>query len=463
MRKILLPLLVAIMIIPCVFMLTACSGMGLTAVETINGRDGKNGDTPFIGTNGNWWIGNEDTGVQAIGINGSNGLTPYIGQNWNWWIGTTDTGKCAIGKDGQIPHIFNGNWWVGETDTGFPAIGQNGQNGLNGITPRIGANGTWWLGELDTGWTALGEAGHTPYIIDGYWWVNGHTTNIRAVGTDGLTPFIRDGNWWIGSYDTGVSADVNVLLTQYTALLDYLAEMNRTIEYLQSLFTPAPASFAVDSWQTIANVASCGLAQNFYNVGDEKTFMLQDGEIITVVILGFNHDDLSNGYGKAGISLGMKGLLNESWVMNPTNTNVGGWANCTLRTNIMPTLFDRLPLALQSIIKTVDKRYIVGGASTNTAIVADKLWLPSLVEINGTSDAGYVDEGTQYAYWALHTTNAERMKTNPNRDLGHSGWRLRSASVSLAQNFAVVLPNGNFQMGGNASTDVIGISFGFCI
>ena len=30
-----------------------------------NGTDGKDGLSPFIGENGNWWIGENDTGVKA--------------------------------------------------------------------------------------------------------------------------------------------------------------------------------------------------------------------------------------------------------------------------------------------------------------------------------------------------------------------------------------------------------------
>ena len=39
-----------------------------------NGRDGKDGKTPFIGENGNWWIGETDTGVKAAGIDGTDGV-----------------------------------------------------------------------------------------------------------------------------------------------------------------------------------------------------------------------------------------------------------------------------------------------------------------------------------------------------------------------------------------------------
>ena len=39
-----------------------------------NGSDGVDGNTPFIGENGNWWIGETDTGVKAAGIDGADGV-----------------------------------------------------------------------------------------------------------------------------------------------------------------------------------------------------------------------------------------------------------------------------------------------------------------------------------------------------------------------------------------------------
>ena len=56
---------------------------------------GKDGITPHIGDNGNWWIGDKDTGIAATGA------TPYVGENGNWWIGDKDTGIAAAGKDGN--------------------------------------------------------------------------------------------------------------------------------------------------------------------------------------------------------------------------------------------------------------------------------------------------------------------------------------------------------------------------
>ena len=53
---------------------------------------------PFIGSNGNWWIDNRDTGIPA------SGKSPIVGENGNWWIFDpalneyADTGATAYGK-----------------------------------------------------------------------------------------------------------------------------------------------------------------------------------------------------------------------------------------------------------------------------------------------------------------------------------------------------------------------------
>ncbi|WP_300511459.1 leucine-rich repeat protein [uncultured Phocaeicola sp.] len=179
------------------------------------GTAGSDGLTPYIGDNGNWWIGVTDTGVKAQGNTGTDGQTPHIGDNGNWWIGTTDTGVKAqgdAGADGQTPHIgSNGNWWIGTTDTGVKA---QGDAEADGQTPHIGDNGNWWIGTTDTGVKAQGDAGadgQTPHIGDnGNWWIGTTDTGVKAqgdTGADGQTPHIgSNGNWWIGTTDTGVKA-----------------------------------------------------------------------------------------------------------------------------------------------------------------------------------------------------------------------------------------------------------------
>lgn len=46
-------------------------------LASLQGAAGKNGETPYIGGNGNWWIGTEDTGVSAT-ANTTGGSTATI-------------------------------------------------------------------------------------------------------------------------------------------------------------------------------------------------------------------------------------------------------------------------------------------------------------------------------------------------------------------------------------------------
>jgi hypothetical protein len=69
------------------------------------GESGTNGDTPYIGSDGNWWIGDFNTGYPATGPAGEQGIpgeTPEItiGDNGNWFIDGEDTGISATGPQG---------------------------------------------------------------------------------------------------------------------------------------------------------------------------------------------------------------------------------------------------------------------------------------------------------------------------------------------------------------------------
>jgi hypothetical protein len=63
-------------------------------------------------------------------FDGKDGITPHIGENGNWYLGETDTGVKARGEDGDTPYVgANGNWFVGGKDTGLPSRGEKGDPG----------------------------------------------------------------------------------------------------------------------------------------------------------------------------------------------------------------------------------------------------------------------------------------------------------------------------------------------
>ena len=117
----------------------------------------------------------------------------------------------------------------------------------------------------------------------------------------------------------------------------------------------------------------------------KKTINLTSGLAVTLVILGFKHDNLTSG-GKAGITIGAKELLSTSYynAMNSSNTNTGGWNSSRMRSSVMATILSQLPPDLQEVIKSVDKRTTSGGRATSIVTSSDKLFLLSQVEIDGT-------------------------------------------------------------------------------
>ena len=229
------------------------------------------------------------------------------------------------------------------------------------------------------------------------------------------------------------------------------------------VFVTTSFNFEKASWADIAAISESGRAAAYFGVGEEKTIELTTGEKVTLVILGFNHDDLTGG-GKAGMTIGMKNLLATRYVMNSSSTNAGGWDQSKMRTETMQTLLAQLPSDLRNSIKQVNKKATAGNASTTITTSSDKLFLFSEVEIDGTTTAGYADEGEQYEYWKTikdGTVAADRKKYLSNGGGSPGSWWLRSPHVSSSTNFRYIGSTGSVYIG--IASSAYGVSFGFCV
>ena len=124
---------------------------GINGTNGQNGSDGKDGKTPFIGENGNWWIGEIDTGIKAAGTDGKDGINGIDGTNGK---------EIEIQKtDLYIQWRYKGGEWqnlVALADILGPS-GQNGTNGEDGRTPefRVNGNQLQWRYEGETIWLNL--------------------------------------------------------------------------------------------------------------------------------------------------------------------------------------------------------------------------------------------------------------------------------------------------------------------
>lgn len=143
---------------------------------------------PFIGSNGNWWVDNRDTGVKATAE------SPYIGDNDHWF--TYD----------PINKVY--------VDTGIEARGLSAYD----IAVKLGFKGSEqdWIDSLskaseDAAVAALEAANKANEAADK---ANQAVTDIEGIVDDAIAatdkaeeivsnpPKIVDNDWWIYDYDT---------------------------------------------------------------------------------------------------------------------------------------------------------------------------------------------------------------------------------------------------------------------
>ena len=318
-----------------------------------------------------------------------------------------------------------------------------------------------------------------PLVGDSVVFPNGDLREITAVSGENITCGSVAANFKGDKGDTGTTSSIvktaaewesqNPVLGAgvfgYDSTNDITKIGDGTTAWadLNIVETKPKPTFADSDWATIAELSENGQAQTFFSVGDEKTISLTTGEQVTLVILDFNHDDLTSG-GKAGMTIGMKNLLATTYRMNETATNEGGWDESEMRTSTMATLLSQLPSDLQGVIKQVNKKATAGGASTSITTSADKLWLLAEVEVDGTTSAGYADEGEQYEYWKTvkdGTVSADRIKYLSNGSGSAYTWWLRSPYVGYSAYFRYFSSTGSVSYYDANYTR--GVSFGFCV
>lgn len=224
----------------------------------------KDGITPTIGENGNWYLGETDTGKPSRGekgdtgasgepgkdgTNGSpgaDGLTPTIGENGNWYFDNVDTGKPSRGLQGEKGTAFQYSDFTseqlaalkgepgakGETGVGIETCNLFYQYGNSNVTPPTGS----WPAVIPSSatgdylWTRIQftyTGGKSPTFI-------ALVTKQGKDGTNGITPTIgANGNWYLGTTDTGKpsrgekgdkGSDANVTKANVIAALGYTPE-----------------------------------------------------------------------------------------------------------------------------------------------------------------------------------------------------------------------------------------------
>ncbi len=228
---------------------------------------------------------------------------------------------------------------------------------------------------------------------------------------------------------------------------------------------------------------------DYWNVGDTRVMHLSAMEAgtceshveqdMTMVIVGFNHDDLKepiNGINKSAITLQCREQLG-----NKGTAEGGAWYGSTgsvgvtdtyplnpRRTWLNETFFGALPTTIQPLVKTVLKKNLDSHSSTPKAgeTTEDKAFLTSYPEMFGSASYSYykgsvILEGEQYEYY--DTTNRRIKKVNNNgveSSVLLSYW-LRSPS-SYGSSYYLLCAGNGVEVYQSATT-TYGIAPAFCL
>ena len=215
------------------------------------------------------------------------------------------------------------------------------------------------------------------------------------------------------------------------------------------------ANFAQNNWADIIWACQNNAVPSTWAVGDKKAMTIGSYSY-DIVILGKNHDTYTAG-GTAPITFGLDKCYNVKYPMNSTNTNVGGWKSCAMRTSSLPSIKALMPSEVQSAIKAVNKKTSAGSKSTTINTTSDELFLLSVVEVWGSNTNSVAGEGSQYDYYA---NGGSKIKGQ----VGYSGninWWQRSPHAGSANYFCQISASGSAGYY-YADQTTIGCSFAFC-
>lgn len=210
--------------------------------------------------------------------------------------------------------------------------------------------------------------------------------------------------------------------------------------------------FANNTWEQIIAACHNNEVPETWKVADQKPMTI-NGVDYQIDIIGKNHDDYSDGSGKAPLTFQLHDCYADTKQMNSSDTNRGGWTSCAMRSTHLPAILALMPIEVQNGIREVNKRTMLS-SSIRPKTTADKLFLLSEIEIFGSVTYSYKGEGTQYDYY-----KADNNKKKTRNGIKAEWWE-RSPKNSDSEKFCLVGLNGIADA--NFASEEMSVAFGFC-
>jgi len=227
----------------------------------------------------------------------------------------------------------------------------------------------------------------------------------------------------------------------------------RSPRWFTGIKYPYEANFADNTWEQIIAACQKKRIPSTWKVADQKAMTI-NGTYYLIDIIGFDHDEYTDGSGKAPITFQMHDCYGTKYAMNAGNTTVGGWTSCAMRSTHLPAILSQMPTEVQNGIREVNKLTSAGNQSATINTTADKLFLLSEIEIFGSVSDSMSGEGTQYDYYKTGGSTVKKLNGSAS-----DCWERSPCARNFAR-FCRVISNGS--AGSSNASFARGVAFGFC-
>jgi hypothetical protein len=163
---------------------------------------------------------------------------------------------------------------------------------------------------------------------------------------------------------------------------------------------------------------------NEYSVGET-----QSAQDIDLIIIGTNHDTITDSDTKAAFTIAQKDCLSTTGYVSTSYSNYtyAQYSISPRRSWLNDTYLNALPSELQELIKTVDKTTSEPQSTSLFSLISttEKCFLPSCYEMFGEGSA--TTDGTQYEYYKYSDT---RKKYLGKGSTTYQYWWTRTGTIS---------------------------------
>lgn len=194
------------------------------------------------------------------------------------------------------------------------------------------------------------------------------------------------------------------------------------------------------TWPELFAIGQKGQARQQIALGATKIDHMKNGYGAEYRIIGFGHDDLADGSGKAPFTWQMTKVFKEHRPMNDDCTNEGGWEACALRKWLNSDFLKLCSDELQSVIRPVIKLTSAGDRSKEIIKSVDQIFILSEKEVYGRVFYSVPGEGSWYEYYRLEDVPYFALDD----DESAVWWWLRSPCYGSDGGFCIVFSNGSY-------------------